>query len=313
MEKKNVFILPGEMAVSKHPAMFSTLLGSCIAICLYNPKMKYGGINHYMLPTGEKVESMKGKYGDYATEKLVEMMMKLDPDIKNLQAHVFGGGAVVGHLSAGEGIGKKNIELAKTLLDHYGIKIKTWEVGGNNGRKIYFDTEKGEIESKLIERSEMTLQLEQKKKALASRKIRVLVVDDSSTIRQIITNALHTDKDIEVIGDAEDPYHARERILELDPDVITLDIIMPKMDGVTFLKKLMIHMPKPVVIVSSVAQKGSKQRFRAEEIGAVDVVDKEDLQLYKGLETTAKILIPKVKMAAATIVKKKVKEDIQHI
>lgn len=313
MEKKRVFILPGEMAVSKHPATISTLLGSCVAICLINRNKQFGGMNHFMLPTGDKVEKMKGKYGDYATDKLVGMMLKFDPDIKNLEAHIYGGGAVVGHLSTGAGIGLKNIELAKRMMAEYGIKIRSLQVGGENGRKIFFDTETGTIEERLIERSEMTLKVEAKKKALEGRQIRVLVVDDSSTIRQIITNAISSDPNIQVVGEAEDPYHAREMILELDPDVITLDIIMPKMDGVTFLKKLMIYQPKPVIIVSSVAQQGSKHRLRAQEIGAVDVLDKEDLKLYQGLDTTTRVLVPKIKAAAQSIVKKREKEDIHHI
>jgi two-component system chemotaxis response regulator CheB len=270
-------------------------------------------MNHFMLPTGDKVETMKGKYGDYATKKLVEMMQKLDPDINNLEAHIYGGGAVVGHLSTGAGIGIKNIDVAKTMMAEYGIKVRTLQVGGENGRKIFFNTESGVIEERLIERSEMTLKVEAKKKALEGRKIRVLVVDDSSTIRQIIVSAISSDPRIEVVGEAADPYHAREMVLELDPDVITLDIIMPKMDGITFLKKLMLYQPKPVIIVSSVAQQGSKQRVRAEEIGAVDILDKEDLKLYQGLDTTAQVLVPKIIAAAQSIVRKKNKEDIHHI
>ncbi len=313
MEEKRLFVLPGEMAISRQPAIIATLLGSCVAICLYNTKLKAGGMNHYMLPTGLKTEEMKGKYGDFAIDKLVEMMLKLDTDKNNLIARVYGGGAVVGHLSAGVGIGEKNIEIARSMLDAHGIKIATMDTGGMNGRKIFFNTFTGNVELRLIEKSEMTKQLEEKKKDMIGRKIRVMVVDDSPTIRQIITKAISADPEIHVVGEAGDPYEARSMMLEINPDVLTLDIIMPKMDGVTFLKKLMIHMPLPVIVVSSVAQKGSNQRLRAQEIGAFDVIDKEDLKMYQGLSTATQILTSKIKMAALTHVKKRTEAEIGHI
>ena len=310
--KKKVFVLPGEMAISRQPVEIATLLGSCIAICLYNKKVKAGGLNHFMLPTGDK-ESMKGKYGDYATEKLIEMMLRLDPNVRNLEASVYGGAAVVGHLNTGVGIGIKNIEMAETTLNKYGIRIARREVGGENGRRILFNSETGQTDMRLIERSELTLRIDEKKRALASRKIRVMVVDDSSTVRQVIRKALELDKGIEVVGDAEDAYEARELIMELDPDVLTLDIIMPKMDGLTFLKKLMLHFPKPIIIVSTIAREGSKQKMRAQDMGAVDVIDKEDLKLYQGLDKASAILSKSVRSAAMTMVKKKSVEEIAHI
>ncbi|MEE8483129.1 MAG: response regulator [Nitrospinota bacterium] len=312
MEKKKIFVLPGEIAVSRQPAVIATLLGSCVAVCLYNINGKFGGMNHFMLPTGERPE-MRGKYGDWATDKLVETLLRLDPQINNYEAYLYGGGAVVGHLSVGVGIGDKNIDMAISRMAHHGIPVKGQELGGTNGRKIFFDTSTGKVEMRMIEKSEQTQALENKKKTLDKRKIRVLVVDDSATIRQIITKALVLDPGIEVVGEAENPYVAREKLLELDPDVITLDIIMPKMDGVTFLKKLMMFQPKPVIIVSSVAQKGSKHRMRANSIGAVDVLDKEDLKLYQGLETASAILTQKVRLAAMSHVKKKTADEIGHI
>ena len=109
----------------------------------------------------------------------------------------------------------------------------------------------------------------------ANKKIRVLVVDDSAVIRRMISDALSRDPEIEVVGTACDPYVARDMILELEPDVLTLDIEMPRMDGLTFLKILQEHRPMPVVIVSSLTQAGSKIALQALELGAVDVVAKQ--------------------------------------
>ena len=105
-------------------------------------------------------------------------------------------------------------------------------------------------------------------------KIRVLIVDDSAIVRKIFSEELSKYPDIEVIGVAPDPYVARDKIVSLKPDVITLDIEMPRMDGLTFLKKLMKYYPLPTIIVSSLTPKGGKLTLEAMDIGAVDVIGK---------------------------------------
>jgi two-component system chemotaxis response regulator CheB len=108
----------------------------------------------------------------------------------------------------------------------------------------------------------------------APRKIRVLIVDDSAIVRKILTEALGGEPDIEVVGSAPDPYVARDKILTLDPDVLTLDIEMPRMDGLTFLKKLMHFHPLPAVVISSLAQPSCRAAIEAMELGAVEVLAK---------------------------------------
>lgn len=104
--------------------------------------------------------------------------------------------------------------------------------------------------------------------------IRVLVVDDSAVVRKVFTDELSRERGIQVIGTAPDPYIARDKIVKLKPDVITLDIEMPRMDGLTFLKKLMKHYPLPVIIVSSLTPKGGKMAMEALSSGALDVISK---------------------------------------
>ncbi|MBU0728822.1 MAG: chemotaxis response regulator protein-glutamate methylesterase [Proteobacteria bacterium] len=106
------------------------------------------------------------------------------------------------------------------------------------------------------------------------KKIRVLVVDDSAVVRKVFSEELSNEPDIEVIGTAPDPYVARDKIVALKPDVITLDIEMPRMDGITFLRKLMKYFPLPVIIVSSLTKAGGSLALEAMDIGAVDVVSK---------------------------------------
>lgn len=109
---------------------------------------------------------------------------------------------------------------------------------------------------------------------IPSRKIRVLVVDDSAFVRKIATDTLGADPAIEVVGSAADPYQARDRIRELRPDVLTLDLEMPRMDGLTFLRLLMEHRPMPVIVLSSLTQRGSDFALEALRLGAVDVLGK---------------------------------------
>jgi two-component system chemotaxis response regulator CheB len=104
--------------------------------------------------------------------------------------------------------------------------------------------------------------------------IRVLIVDDSAVVRKVFSEELSRERGIAIVGTAPDPYVARDKIVKLKPDVVTLDIEMPRMDGLTFLKKLMKHYPLPVIIVSSLTQKGSKLAMEALDNGALEVICK---------------------------------------
>ena len=108
----------------------------------------------------------------------------------------------------------------------------------------------------------------------AARKTRVLVVDDSAVVRKLLTDALKAEPDIEVVGGAADPFIARDLILRHEPDVVTLDIEMPRMDGLSFLRRIMEHRPMPVIIISSVTQAGSAATLEAMSLGAIDVIAK---------------------------------------
>ncbi|GMQ84103.1 MAG: chemotaxis response regulator protein-glutamate methylesterase [Gammaproteobacteria bacterium] len=131
-----------------------------------------------------------------------------------------------------------------------------------------------------------------------SKKIRVLVVDDSALVRKMLTEMLQQDPMIEVVGVAHDPFMAREKIKQLNPDVLTLDVEMPKMDGVTFLRNLMRLRPMPVVMVSTLTQKGSEITLDALELGAVDFVSKPTVDIAHALGDYAEEIVAKIKVAA---------------
>ena len=132
-----------------------------------------------------------------------------------------------------------------------------------------------------------------------SKKIKVLVVDDSALIRKLLSELLAEDPEIEVVGAAADPYAARDKIKTLNPDVLTLDIEMPRMDGLTFLSNLMRLRPMPVVMVSSLADQGAEVTLDALALGAVDYVTKPKIDVAHTLTDFSQEIIAKVKMAAA--------------
>ncbi len=134
---------------------------------------------------------------------------------------------------------------------------------------------------------------------MSTPKIRVLIVDDSAVVRQTLSDVLSSDPEIEIMGTAGDPFVAAERIGEEVPDVITLDIEMPRMDGLTFLQKIMAQHPIPVVICSSLAEEGAQSALRAMEYGAVDIITKPRLGSKQFLEESRTIICQVVKAAAA--------------
>jgi two-component system chemotaxis response regulator CheB len=129
-------------------------------------------------------------------------------------------------------------------------------------------------------------------------KIRVLIVDDSALVRQMLSGLLAEAPDIEVVGVAGDPFIARDKIKQLNPDVITLDVEMPRMDGITFLRNLMRLRPMPVVMVSTLTDRGADVTLQAIELGAFDYVTKPKLDFSHEIESYAQDIIAKVRAAS---------------
>ena len=132
------------------------------------------------------------------------------------------------------------------------------------------------------------------------KKIRVVVIDDSALIRKLLTEIINSQPDMQAVGAAPDPLVAREMIRELNPDVLTLDVEMPKMDGLDFLERLMRLRPMPVVMVSTLTDKGSEATLRALELGAVDYVSKPKIDIAHGIQEYAEEIADKIRAAAAS-------------
>ncbi len=132
----------------------------------------------------------------------------------------------------------------------------------------------------------------------ASRPIRVLIIDDSVVIRQLLKDILSRDGELEVVGTATDPIDGYDKIVKLKPDVLTLDVEMPRMDGITFLQKLMQSHPMPVVMVSTLTRQGSEVTLKALELGAIDFIAKPTENVFTNMAALAHDIVAKVKAAA---------------
>src|SRR3954469_17323975 len=139
---------------------------------------------------------------------------------------------------------------------------------------------------------------------MATPKLKVLIVDESALVRRILTELISADPEMEVVGAASDAYMARDKIKALNPDVITLDVEMPKMDGVTFLRNLMRLRPMPVVMVSSLTEHGAEITLDALSVGAVDYLPKPKIDLAATLGDYAEELCTKIKAAARARVRR---------
>ncbi len=305
-DSKRVFLLPGEYHVSRTKCEIATLLGSCVSVTLKHKTLPCGGMNHFLLDRAPAGNTDKGRYGDTSLQTMIWLLKKVDQNLANFRAGIYGGAAVVNNLNNGGGsdIGSRNIALAREFLKAHRISVTAEEVGGNSGRRIYFDTETGAVTTKVILKSEEARKLAKKRQDIASRNTRVLIVDDSPLVRKILRAAVEASNGLEVCGEAGDAYEARDMIISNDPDVVSLDIIMPKMDGLKFLKKLSQHLPKPVVICSTIAKDSSDITSRAYEYGALAVIDKDTLELYKGMEVVKAKYIPTIRRVAGMVAKK---------
>lgn len=141
---------------------------------------------------------------------------------------------------------------------------------------------------------------------------KVLIVDDSALVRKMLTEMIQQDPQLEVVGVAQDPYVAREKIKQLNPDVLTLDVEMPKMDGITFLRNIMRLRPMPVIMVSTLTAQGAEITLEALELGAVDFVTKPKVDIAGKLQEYADELIDKIKIAACARVRARAEQLIDH-
>ena len=291
---QHVFLLPGEMHFARDPTGIATLLGSCVAMVVQDSRRGWGGMNHFLLPEqlGSSSPLPAGKFGDLACAHLLKLATLSGCAPDDLHITLVGGGNVTGGNSVPGGladIGGRNIEAARAFCARHSLRVVRQDVAGRSGRRVHLDTGSGRID---------IVRIEDLHQGRSRRKLGVLVVDDSVTLRRVVCAAIAGAEDLEVCGEAGDPFEAREHILARDPDVILLDLVMPNLDGLSFLRRLMQFKPTPTIVLSSLAKPGSDSERLALAAGAVGVFDKEDLALSGGIDKCRDRLLPALRKAA---------------
>jgi len=146
------YLYPANLFADRQPFKISTLLGSCVAVCLYDRKLQYGGMNHFMLPLWNGEGLASPKFGNVAVQQLITKMIQLGSYKKDIVAKVFGGAAVLATGNKGVTVGDRNIYVARQELDRFDIRIVAASTGGNLGRKIIFDNRTGDVFQKYIKK-----------------------------------------------------------------------------------------------------------------------------------------------------------------
>lgn len=309
---KQIYLFPGQWAYSREPAEIATILGSCVGVALYDYKLKRGALNHYLLPEVMPNEAPSARYGNIAIPTIIDAMLKDGSEKKSLQAKLFGGASVLTGVTIGDGIGNRNIEIARRLLSEHNIPILEENLAGVKGRRISLNTETFAVEHKLQGADKEVVDTTGLGLFELKKSVKVVIVDDSATVRSLF-HKIFTKHGIEVVGMAANAYEAREIIVRTKPDAVTLDLEMPKMNGVVFLEKLMKHMPTPVVVVSSLGSQGAAA-LRTLELGAIEFIHKPSQFDPAVLRQLGEMLVEKVKAAASVdVVKESRKRNAKAI
>lgn len=138
-----VYLHPGQLHVSGEPCAITTVLGSCVAVCLYDARLKVGGMNHFLLPDSTRDASAAGRHGESATLLLLEHMFALGASVDTMTARIVGGANMLAALRAIPTLGERNATVAHSVLHEHGVLVTSQDVGGTNGRKLVFSTRDG--------------------------------------------------------------------------------------------------------------------------------------------------------------------------
>ena len=294
--KQAIKLLPNEYYVSSEDVVLTTVLGSCVAACIRDEVAGVGGMNHFMLPDDEnagadRMLSPSMRYGCYALEVLINELLGRARR-ERLEAKVFGGGAVLANMTT-LNIGDRNADFVLRYLKTENIRVAAQDLRGPHARRVSYFPRSGLALVRRLTRQTTVCwwratsarwpepfppprsaagpscssaarlpsrhpEAKGPETIMSAAKIKVLCVDDSALIRSLMTEIINSQSDMEVVGTAPDPLVAREMIKRLNPDVLTLDVEMPRMDGLDFLERLMRLRPMPVLMVSSLTERGSR-------------------------------------------------------
>lgn len=275
----------GQMAISDQGEVFQTVLGSCVSICIYDRKRKIGGMIHYLLPFRSDSSTNPLNFGSEAIPLLLKQFKDRGSSPADLDSYLVGG-AEFGEKQVLSNqaidIGRENVRIAREILNRFQIPIKNERVGiPKSGATLRFDSATGELMIALKKSPSAAVTLKPE--------IKILIVDDSVPIRQIIRASVKDIPGLKIVGEAGDPIQAEVLRRQHEPDIITLDIQMPVKDGITYLKELRAAMvPTAVVLVSDLGLNEACAIVEDGELGAFEYLQKPSAQNMDGFRVRLK-------------------------
>ncbi len=309
MSLKTVFIKSGESYLATNGDLIQTTLGSCVSVCVFDRRLKIGGMIHFLLPNANVTPSAMPNestnspqdplnFGNHAIRHLLRGFKEKGSNPKDLEIAILGGlltdPASVSSNSTANQVALANVAMADQELARLGLHAAKRVVNSvGKSLQVRFNSASGEINYKLGGTGESkassshTRHSTSQKPATSlpssssaspaisiSGKVKVLVVDDSNPVRMLLTKVLGENPRIEVVGAAADAFEAEELRKRFAPDVMTLDLHMPKKDGLSYLRELMAEHPMPVILVSDLSIKDASPVMRALDLGAFDYIQK---------------------------------------
>jgi two-component system, chemotaxis family, protein-glutamate methylesterase/glutaminase len=263
---KNIKLKPGEFAYCEEPSIVSTEVDSSVVVCIWDKKRNIGGICSYNKPVNPDKEKFSNEYGNNAILNLVKLFKYNGSEKDDLVSKIIGGGLnKESNVDANHQFGSENTKTALRLLDKFDISVTGNSTGGDKAKKVQFNSSTGKVRFNPVV-SDTELQIVKPKK--------ILIVDDSAAVRTLLKKMISSDPFFVVMGEARDPIEAMDIIAKEKPDAITLDIHMPRMDGITFLKQYMPKSPIPTIMISAANEGSSSKTLEALSHGAFHYIEK---------------------------------------
>lgn len=289
MATKKHYLLPGAYIATTEVMEISTILGSCVAVALYDPKTKISGLCHYLLARILDMSGPIGRYGDQAIPMLFDEMVELGAQPRSIVAKVYGGANVLGNVSIGQEVGKKNIAIAHEVLRSIEVSIVEEDTGGNRGRKLLFVTDTFNIQQRFMEESRT-----HSRPAFAPSALRALIIDPAprahGNFEKILAQA-----GITIIRTVSDVFDAFGALNTEKPDVLIFGLPNKAKSELQLIRDLKKMSPSlPPFFVYSLGTGGGLQATQALELGAQDFVHSDAAFDLEALKSVAQVLVEKI-------------------
>ena len=271
---KKLYLFPGKIILSTEPAEITTILGSCVAIAIFDPTTKMGGLIHYLLDEPGKGEAASPRYGSYALPSLLKMMSDRGANMKRLQAKVYGGASVLGNMNIGKGIGSTNADVAWKILEQYKIPVLEQNTGGTRGRRIVFNTANFQVKHDFMRETTRVVSSVEEIPTVVSPDFKVSgkigIIDPSSALGNYFSK-MFKKNGFDVIGAASDETEAYSLVYWSKPKLLVLGNHEPESEGIKILQELKKYGKLPPVVLYSFGGDGDAVR-EALKLGVSDYV-----------------------------------------